>query len=158
VRFFLIDKVTELVPGERARGVKAVTLTDEVLHDHFPGYPVLPGALVVESMAQLAGFLLDMTFNRGEGPLRRALLVQIKQANFHEMCEPGDRLEVEARIASTLEAAAQVEAEVRVGEKRVARALLTFAMKAIPLESIHEQRRAVYRLWTRHFDPPLDIR
>ena len=158
MRFYLIDKVTELVPGERAHGVKAVTLTDEVLHDHFPGYPVLPGALVVESMAQLAGFLLDMTFNRGEAPLRRALLVQIKQANFHEPCEPGDRLEVEATIASTLEDAAQVQAEVRVGEKRAARALLTFAMKAIPVESVHEQRRAVYRLWTRHFDPPLDIR
>jgi 3-hydroxyacyl-[acyl-carrier-protein] dehydratase len=158
MRYFLIDKVIELVPGERARGVKCVTLTDGVLHDHFPGYPVMPGALVVEAAAQLAGFLLEMTFNRGEAPLRRALLVQIKQANFYEPCGPGDRLDVEAVIASTLEAAAQVEAEVRVGEKRAARATLTFAMNTVPLESIHEQRRAVYRLWTRHFDPPLDIR
>ncbi len=158
MRYYLIDKVTELVPGERARGVKCVSLTDEVLHDHFPGYPILPGALIVESMAQLGGFLLEMTFNRGEAPLRRALLLQIKQANFYEPCGPGECLDVSVRIASELETAAQVEAEVRSEEKRTARALLTFAMKEVPFDSIHDQRRRVYRLWTRHFDPPLDIR
>ena len=73
MRYYLIDKVTELELGERARGVKCVTLTDEVLHDHFPDYPMLPGALIVEAAAQLAGFLLEMTFNRrGRAPAARA--------------------------------------------------------------------------------------
>ena len=45
MRFFLIDKVTELQVGALIRGVKAVTLTDEVLHDHFPDHPVLPGTI-----------------------------------------------------------------------------------------------------------------
>src|SRR5262249_56251763 len=57
MRYFLVDKVTELVPGERIRGVKCVSLSDEVLHDHFPDFPVMPGALIVEAGAQLAGFL-----------------------------------------------------------------------------------------------------
>ena len=49
MRYFLIDRVTELVVGERIRGIKAITLTDEVLHDHFPDYPVMPGMLMKPS-------------------------------------------------------------------------------------------------------------
>ena len=60
MRYYLIDKVTELSVGRRARGVKCATLTDEILHDHFPDFPMLPGALIVEAAAQLAGFLLEI--------------------------------------------------------------------------------------------------
>ena len=88
MRYFLIDKVTELVPGERIRGVKCVTLSDEVLHDHFPDYPILPGALILEAGAQLAGFLLEATFNEPGRPPRRALLAQVRRAKFHEMTGP----------------------------------------------------------------------
>ena len=45
MRYFLIDKVTDLVVSERARGVKNITLSDEILHDHFPDYPIMPGRL-----------------------------------------------------------------------------------------------------------------
>ena len=84
MRYFLIDKVTDLVVGERARGVKNITLSDEILHDHFPDYPIMPGALILEAAAQLAGFLLEMTFNKAGAPLLRALLIQVQQAKFHE--------------------------------------------------------------------------
>jgi 3-hydroxyacyl-[acyl-carrier-protein] dehydratase len=154
MRYFLLDKVTELRPGELARGVKCVTLSDEVLHDHFPDYPVMPGALIVESMAQLAGFLLETSLNRPDAPLRRALLVQIQQAKFHETAGPGDRLELEVKIDSTLEGAAQVSGEARVGERRIARAVLTFVLKEIPSEKVHDQRRYLYALWTKDLNPP----
>jgi 3-hydroxymyristoyl/3-hydroxydecanoyl-(acyl carrier protein) dehydratase len=157
MRYFLIDKVTALIPGESAAGVKCVSLSDEILHDHFPDYPAMPGALIVESAAQLAGFLLEMTVNKHGEPLRRALLVQIQNAKFHELCVPGDRLDVTVKIDSLLAGAAQVSAEATVDGKRVARAILTFALKSIDSERVHEQRRYVYRLWTRHFDPPLTI-
>src|SRR5204862_4295995 len=108
MRYYLIDKVTELTAGQRARGVKCVTLTDEIMHDHFPDFPMLPGALIVEAAAQLAGFLLEMSFNGPQQPLVRALLVQIQRAKFYEPVVPGDRLDITATIDSTREASAQV--------------------------------------------------
>jgi 3-hydroxyacyl-[acyl-carrier-protein] dehydratase len=157
MRYFLIDKVTDLEIGVRARGLKCVTLTDEVLHDHFPDHPILPGVLIVEAMAQLAGFLLEMTVNRDREPLRRALLAQIQQAKFHDMVGPGDCLVIEAVLDSQLAAAAQVTATAVVGERQVARAVLSFAMKEIASERVHAQRRDLYRLWTRDFPTPLTI-
>src|SRR5438105_723729 len=153
MRFFLIDKVTELVPGERARGVKNVTLTDEILHDHFPDHPIMPGVLVIEAASQLAGFLLEMTLNRPGEPLRRALLVQVELAKFHEPAGPGDQLDVAVRIESLRDPAAQVVAEVTAGPKRIARAGLTFVMKEIASQRVHEQRRYIYQLWTRELKP-----
>lgn len=157
MRYFLIDKVTELVPGTRARGVKCVSLSDPILHDHFPDYPIMPGALIIEGAAQLAGFLLEATVNREGEPLRRALLMQIKEARFYETAGPGDRMEFDVRIESLLEAAGRVQAEVAIGDKRIARAELTFVMKTIDSERIHEQRRYIYKLWTRDLEPPVTI-
>lgn len=157
MRYYLIDKVTELQPGVSARGIKNVTLSDEVLHDHFPDIPVMPGCLMLEAAAQLAGFLLEMSENRVGAPLRRAILVQVQQAKFYETSGPGDSLDIEVRLDSSLEGAATVNAEITVGARRIARAGLTFALRPIDSERIHEQRRYVYRLWTRSFDPPLVI-
>ena len=149
MRYFLIDNVTELVVGERAVGVKCVTLAGEVLHDHFPDYPTLPGALIIEGASQLAGFLLEVTLNRSDQPVRRALLTQIELAKFHERVGPGDRLEILATINSLRDPAAQVLIEANVGEKRAARAMLTFLMQTISSERLHQQRRDLYRQWTR---------
>lgn len=163
MRYFLIDKVTELVPGERARGVKNVTLSDEVLHDHFPDFPVMPGALVLEAAAQLGGLLVEATFHaraKGEGragPPRRALLVAVEKAKWHDATGPGDRLDVEVRLASTLAAAAQVDAEVTADGKRVMRAAMTFALRDVASERVHAQRRYVYGLWTRDLVPPPEL-
>ncbi len=155
MRYYLIDKVTELTVGERARGVKCATLTDEVLHDHFPDFPMLPGALIVEAAAQLAGFLLEMTFNQPGQPVVRALLVQIGRAKFSEPVGPGDRLDILASITSTREASAQVDFSATVDGKDSARGTLTFVLRTIASPRVHEQRRYVYALWTREFAPPL---
>jgi 3-hydroxyacyl-[acyl-carrier-protein] dehydratase len=157
MRYYLIDKVTALQPGTSATGVKCVTLTDEILHDHFPDHPMLPGALIVEAAAQLAGFLLEMTFNRPGEPIVRALLVQIQRARFHEPVGPGDRLQIVTTIEADRESSAQVNFEATVEGKEAARGTLTFVLRGIDSPRVHEQRRYVYRLWTRGLSPPPEL-
>ena len=159
MRWFLIDKVTALAPGERIRGVKCVSLGDEVLHDHFPDHPIFPGALILEAGAQLAGYLVEATFHlqRETTPPRRAVLGQVKDARFYDAVGPGDRMELEATLESSLETAARARVEVTVEGKRVARAELTFVLKEVASPRVHEQRRWLYGLWTRDLQPPAVI-
>ncbi|MBI5517867.1 MAG: beta-hydroxyacyl-ACP dehydratase [Deltaproteobacteria bacterium] len=153
MRWFLVDRVTEFVPGERARGVKGVTLTEGVLHDHFPEHPLFPGVLIIEALAQLAGFLLEVSTNRRDAPLRRAVLVSIDRARFHAPVWAGDLLDLRVAAAQVMDAAARVDAEAWVGTERAAQASLTFMLRAIDSEAVHAQRRALYQVWTRTLDP-----
>lgn len=155
MRYYLIDRVTALTPGESARGIKCATLTDEILHDHFPDFPMLPGALIVEAAAQLSGFLLEMTFNAAGSPVVRAVLAQIQRAKFHQPVGPGDRMEIVATITGMRESSAQVDFEAKVDGREAARGTLTFVMRSIDSPRVHEQRRRIYALWTREMSPPL---
>lgn len=158
MRFFLVDRVDELRPGEFVRGVKNVTLSDPIMHDHFPENPIFPGTLIVEAMAQLAGFLVELTFNTDDKNIRRAVLGQIDKAKFHEPCVPGDQLVLTCRLASELEGAARVEAEAEVAGKCIARAQLTVVLRKVDSEKVHEQRRELYRIWTRNLKQDITIR
>lgn len=153
MRYFLIDKVTEIVPGESVRGIKNITLSDEILHDHFPDHPIMPGMLILESAAQLAGYLLEMTYKSPGVQPRRAMLAQVRMAKFYETCGPGDRLDITAKIISRQDDAAQTAIEVSVEGKRAARAEFTFIMKTVDSERVHEQRRYLYKLWTKDLKP-----
>ncbi|HET9934443.1 MAG TPA: 3-hydroxyacyl-ACP dehydratase FabZ family protein [Polyangiaceae bacterium] len=146
MRYFLLDKVTAYEAGRMATGIKNVTLTDEVLHDHFPDYPVLPGALVLEGMAQLAGFMLEVG---KPAPVLRAVLAQIEKAKFHSPAGPGDQVSMRVSLAHELETAAQVDAEAYVSDRCIARARLTFMLRRIESPRVHEQRERLYALWTR---------
>lgn len=149
MRFLLVDRVDRIVPGVCAEGVKCVSLADDALQDHFPDHPLLPGTLLVEALAQLGGFLVECSIAR-EDPPRRAVLAGIAEARFHRPCRPGDRIGLSCRLASLLPAGAQVEAEAAVEGERAARAVLTFALRAVPSPRLTEARRALYRTWTEH--------
>ena len=148
MRYYMIDRITDFVAGEKAMGLKAVSYESDLLHDHFPEFPVMPGALLVESMAQLSGFLIEMSLNTKQ-QLRRALLVKIDEAKFHSLAEPGDCLVVEARMGDRMDDAVRTTALVTCSARKVAAATLTFALKDIPISAIHEQRKVTYRVWTR---------
>lgn len=150
MRYFLLDRVLEINVGENIKGVKCVTYTDEIMHDHFPEYPILPGAMIIEGLAQLAGLLLETTFNQDESKkVMRAVLVQVDKMKFYNMSIPGDRLEYTAKIDSLLEDAGKVSVEATCdGEKR-AQGKITFQMVDIDNPSITAQRMGAYKVWTR---------
>ena len=157
MRYVLLDRVTLVEPGVRARGVKCVTLTDDVLHDHFPDFPVLPGALLVESAAQLAGYLLEVSVHVEGATPRRAVLGQIDKVKFSRPAQPGDAVELEARVAQLLDGAGRLEVEAEIRGERVMRGQLTFLLRAIESERVHEQRRYLYRLWTKDLGTQVKI-
>ena len=157
MRFILVDRVDELKPGELVRGVKNVTLSEDFLADHFPDNPLYPGTLIVEALAQLGGLLVECSVREGASDRRRAVLGQSDKAKFHSPCRPGDRIDLACRLASSLEGAAQVEGEATVGGRHAAQAILTFRLVRVESESVHEQRRNLYRLWTRDLDPAIAI-
>ena len=92
--FLLVDRVTELEPGRRAVGWKNVTMGDPFFAGHFPDYPVMPGVLVVEALAQVGAVAL-LTTDDFRGQL--ALFAGIDKVRFKRQVRPGDvlRLEVE---------------------------------------------------------------
>lgn len=149
MRYVLLDRITEVVPGVRARGVKCVTLTDDVLHDHFPDYPMLPGALLIEASAQLAGYLLEVSVPQPSDAPRRALLGQVDKLKFSRPAEPGDAIEIETRVLQLLDGAGRFEVEASIRGERAMLGQLTFLLRAVDSERVHAQRRYLYRLWTK---------
>ena len=147
MRYILLDRITELQPPEVARGIKCVSLSDDVFGDHFPGYPIMPGALVLESLAQLAGVLLEASMReRGRQDLH-ALLTMADRAKFRHAVRPGDRIELEARVERVTEDGGQAQAWARVDGKVAAEALLSFAFAQVTNPTVLAKRREYLNIW-----------
>ncbi|HRQ75777.1 MAG TPA: polyketide synthase dehydratase domain-containing protein [Phycisphaerales bacterium] len=99
MHFTLIDAVLEQSP-ERILAVKQVSLAEEYLGDHFPGFPVLPGVMMIEALAQAARLMLE---DRGNP---RLVLGEVKALKFGNMVRPGERLEVEVTLGKELDGGA----------------------------------------------------
>ncbi len=160
MRYFLLDKITEYVPGESATGLKCITLTDPVVHDHFPDIPLLPGALILEGVAQLAGWLLESIFNEDESKIHRALFVQADKVKFCAKSEPGDVLEYKVTVKQIMEDAGRVNftAHSKLSGELKSKGVITFHMaEGLNKENLHKQRAYLYGIWTKGLEncPPL---
>ena len=93
--FLLVDKVTELEEGKKAVGIKNVTVNEPFFQGHFPGNPIMPGVLIVESLAQVgAVMLLSMPENKG----KLGVFTGISSMKFRRQVVPGDTLLLEAEL------------------------------------------------------------
>ncbi len=108
MRWIWIDKFVAFEPGRRAVAVKNLTLAEEHLHDHFPGYPVMPASLMIEGMAQTAGILVGHARDFRE----KVILAKIKRAAFDGLARPGDQLQYEAVIEQIADAGASTSGKI----------------------------------------------
>ncbi len=94
----LVDRVLELVPGERVVALKNVTINEPFFMGHFPGHPVMPGVLIIESLAQACAILAFVTLGAKEGDGTLFYFAGIDAARFKKPVMPGDQLRLEAEM------------------------------------------------------------
>ena len=116
MRWYWIDKFVEFDSGSHAKAVKNVSLAEEHLHDHFPGFPVMPGSLMIEGMAQTGGILLGEV----NGFTHNVILAKVPKMEFHSWAMPGDQLIYEATLRDVREEGGSVTVKATVGDRLVA--------------------------------------
>ena len=123
--FLMIDEVEEYIPGESATAYKNVSLDEYYFKGHFPGNPIMPGVLIVESLAQTGAVaILSMEENKG----KNALFGGIDKLRFKKQVVPGDRLKLEVKIIKKKGPIGIGEAIATVDGKIAAKGELTFAI------------------------------
>ncbi len=123
--FLLVDRILELESGKRAVGLKNVTCNEPFFQGHFPGWPVMPGVLLLEAMAQVGAVaLLALPNNQG----KLGLLGGVNKARFRRRVIPGDVLRIETAIIKSRSGVGHGEARITVDGERVAEAELLFAL------------------------------
>jgi 3-hydroxyacyl-[acyl-carrier-protein] dehydratase len=96
MRFSQIDRITELIDGQRLTAVKCLSLSEEYLQDHFPRCPLMPGVIMIEALFQASMWLLRAT-DRFEHPM--VALRSARNIRFRELVEPGDPLMIETELS-----------------------------------------------------------
>jgi 3-hydroxyacyl-[acyl-carrier-protein] dehydratase len=123
MRWIWIDAFIKFESGVKATAVKSVTLAEDYLHSHFPGYPVYPPVLLIEGMAQTAGILVG----EARGFRERVILAKIRHAEFTDVVVPGEQVQFDATLQSIDERAGVTTGVLRKGEREFGRVDLIFS-------------------------------
>jgi 3-hydroxyacyl-[acyl-carrier-protein] dehydratase len=118
----LVDRVLECEPGKRILALKNVTLNEPFFAGHFPHYPVMPGVLIVEALAQAAAILAARTVDKKSDDKSIYYLVGIDDARFKRPVVPGDQLLLEAAFERSARGLLRFTAQARVGDALAAEA------------------------------------
>lgn len=122
MRWYWIDRFTEFESGKYAKAIKNVSLAEDHMHDHFPGYGIMPGSLILEGLAQTGGILLGEQNNFK----RIVILAKIPKTKFHSWACPGDQLIYTATLQDAREEGGSVQCTAYVGDRLVCEADIVF--------------------------------
>jgi 3-hydroxyacyl-[acyl-carrier-protein] dehydratase len=125
--FLLVDRILQLVPGDRVVGLKNVTVNEPFFQGHFPGIPIMPGVLILEALAQAGGVLAYVSSIEGiEGSL--VYFTGIDKARFRKPVTPGDQLILESKITKIRSRIVRMSGVAKVNDEKVAEADLMAAI------------------------------
>jgi len=124
----MIDRIQKIVLGDKAIGIKCWSLDNVIFRDHFPGFPTTPGVLLTESMAQLAGILLEKSYYKEYGDSTKVypVLSIIQKAKFKKFVRPGDQCVLEAKLTSIDKERGNTKVRTLVAGEEVCSAILSF--------------------------------
>ncbi|MGX9133162.1 3-hydroxyacyl-ACP dehydratase FabZ [Rummeliibacillus sp. JY-2-4R] len=123
--FLLVDRIIEVDEGKKAVGIKNVSINEPFFQGHFPGYPVMPGVLIIEAMAQVGGVAL-LKSEKFQGHL--AFLTGVDNARFRRQVIPGDQLTIEVEFTKLRGVMGKGHGKVTVGDELICEADILFAI------------------------------
>jgi 3-hydroxyacyl-[acyl-carrier-protein] dehydratase len=128
--FLLVDRIVELEPDKRIVGLKNVTINEQFFQGHFPGAPVMPGVLIIEAMAQVAGVMIYRDLPDRERKL--IYFTGIENARFRRPVVPGDQLRIEMELLNRRNNYGKMQGRAVVDSKLVAEAVVLFVITERP--------------------------
>jgi 3-hydroxyacyl-[acyl-carrier-protein] dehydratase len=125
--FLLVDRVLECVRGESIRALKNVTYNEPFFVGHFPHRPIMPGVIIIEALAQVAGLLAFLSADELPDDTTRFYFVGIDKARFRKPVEPGDQLILRARFERSFKGIWRLATMAEAGGEEVAHAHIMIA-------------------------------
>jgi 3-hydroxyacyl-[acyl-carrier-protein] dehydratase len=129
--FLLIDRVLSCDPGKEIVALKNVTINEPFFGGHFPHYPVMPGVLIIEAMAQASAILAFKSFNLKSDANSVYYFVGIDEARFKKPVTPGDQIVIKAQVIRNLRGIWKFSAQASVADTLVSEAELMCTMKSL---------------------------
>lgn len=147
MRFFMIDRITVWEVGHIAEALKNVTLSEDFFDDHFPRRPIMPGVLMIEGMAQLAGLLLEESLRDKHGGNAKALMTVLERTKFREPVRPGDTLLYRVEVMSLNKNGGKASAQASCNGRVVATTGIAFVFKHVDDPMLESKRAELLTLW-----------
>ncbi len=146
MRFHLIDRIEEISYGKYITAVKCISLADDIFNEHFPGYPVFPGSLIIEGLAQLGGSFFELMMDKENLPVKNSVLSIVNKMKFRKPVQPGDKLYLRADVISRREDYGVVKVRAEIEGEVCAEGELTFSFLEIPDETLRRSRQELYKI------------